>query len=260
LFCLQRSPDPVPDLAAALQQGLTLISSQTSLVNTLAAPIRADLVRCANFVCLLAWRQHMRKRRGQPATQQAAPVVVAAAAAAAEAVGVVHQPTVAGPQQEHAQLVAAAPQQQQQQQEQGAADAEQPQQQAAAVQTEIGPSLVELDELLTGLTAIMAAPGNPSLRLLRPSLNLLHHLLLQQLQGWNLPQPQADQQQLQAWQQAAGAVVPGAEGAAAAQGVQVDNGDAGAVAAAVIGGSMEGVVDAQQPEVGDGVEAEAQDA
>lgn len=86
---------------------------------------------------------------------------------------------------------AGAPQQQQEQEA-----ATQPQHvgvqlQAAAVQTELGPSLIELQELLTGFGSLMASPGNPSLRLTAPSLNMLQHLLARQLQAWILPQPQA---------------------------------------------------------------------
>jgi hypothetical protein len=164
-----------------VHRGLTLITTQTSLHDALAEPIKADLVRCANFVCLLAWRQHMRKLRSRAARQAAADAAAAGAAAGAA--------EVAGEQEQEQEQG----QQEQEQQEQGqqapAAAQPQPGLQAAAVQTELGPSLMELQELLTGLGNLMASSGNPSLRLLRPSLNLLHHLLVQQLQAWNLAQP-----------------------------------------------------------------------
>jgi len=101
--------------------------------------------------------------------------------------------TAAAQQEDMAGLAGAAAGGQQQQQ--------QPAVQAAAVQTELGPSLLELQELLSGFSGLMASPGNPSMRLSRPSLNLLLHLLQQQLQAWHL-QPVEAEAELQPVEQA----------------------------------------------------------
>lgn len=175
---LQGSPDPIPDLAAAVQKGLALITTQTDLQESILAPLRADLVRCANYVCLLAWRQHMNDARRRAQQQTGAPAAAAVAAAVAEAGG---EPAGQQPYADDNDAATAATAVGQQ-----TAAVVQPAVQAAAVQTELGPSLPELQELLTGLRAVMAAPGNPSCRLSGPSLNLLLHFLIQQLQGWNL--------------------------------------------------------------------------
>lgn len=106
----------------------------------------------------------------QAALQIDAPALAAGAGPGAAA---------AAAQQENASGLAGAAAGDQQQQQQPAV-------QAAAVQTELGPSLQELQELLSGFSWLMASPGNPSLRLTRPSLNLLLHLLQQQLQAWHL--------------------------------------------------------------------------
>jgi hypothetical protein len=226
LETLQASPDPLPDLAAALQKGLTIITSQdeAALHHSTAAPIRKDLVRCANYVCLLAWRQRrgMRHRLAaaqQVVLQQVPPALAAEAAAYAAA-------------QQHA--VQLQEQQQQQQAPDGAAapaaEAVQPPQPAlaaAAVQTELGPTLQELQQLLSGFGALMAAPGNPSLRMTRPSLNLMQFLLAKELQVWNVLLPAAQQQPM-----AVGAVAGVVEdGAAAGNG----GGDGGGVG----GGAVE---------------------
>jgi hypothetical protein len=96
--------------------------------------------------------------------------------------------------------------------------------QAAAVQTELGPSLTELQELLAGFGALMASPGNPSLRLTAPSLNMLQYLLAQHAQAWNLAPAQGDEE-------AADAVAPGGDAAEGA-----------GVAAAVIDGILAAVI------------------
>lgn len=121
----------------------------------------------------------MRKVRARQAAARQGVAVAAAAGGVA-----------AAPQQAAVAADAGVPQQQQEQEA-----ATQPQHvgvqlQAAAVQTELGPSLIELQELLTGFGALMASPGNPSLRLTAPSLNMLQHLLARQLRAWNLPQQQ----------------------------------------------------------------------
>jgi hypothetical protein len=108
-------------------------------------------------------------------------------------------------------------QEQQQQEPAAAAAAAQPPQPAlaaAAVQTELGPTLQELQQLLSGFGALMAAPGNPSLRLTQPSLNLLQFLLAKELQVWNVLLPAAQEQPM-----AVGAVAGvGEDGAAAENG------------------------------------------
>lgn len=197
----------------------------------------------------------MRKKRLQAAGEQVGPAAAAGvgggnnagevaavqgAAAGVAAANVQNAPAVLQEQPQAQQQ----PHPQQQQQPEVADAQPQPVLQAAAVQTELGPSLLELQELLSGFSALMAAPGNPSLRLLRPSLNLLHHLLMRQLQAWNLPQPQAHAQ-LQAAHQG-GAVEGDQQGLA--MGVPGDGaqGEEGAaVAAAVIDGIIGGIVDAE---------------
>eukprot|EP00775_Hariotina_reticulata_P000228 gene228-431_t len=55
---------------------------------------------------------------------------------------------------------------------------------SAGVQTELGPSLREVQELLAGLVALMTA-DNPSFRPCRATLQLLHRHLDLQLLAWN---------------------------------------------------------------------------
>jgi hypothetical protein len=135
-----------------VQRGLGLVLSQKQHAAHVLAPLRADLVRCANFVCLLSWRLHMRAVRRQAAAARAGDGGGARAAA-----------------QEEAAAAAAAGD--------------------AAVQTELGPSLAELQELLDGLAALMTPANNPSLAFSRASCHLLRHLLQQQGAAWNLQQP-----------------------------------------------------------------------
>uniref|UniRef100_A0A383V8Z1 Uncharacterized protein n=1 Tax=Tetradesmus obliquus TaxID=3088 RepID=A0A383V8Z1_TETOB len=245
---LQRSPDGIRDLAAAVQAALASVTHQSSTPPHVLKAVQEDCVRLANFVCLFAWKLHLRNRRAalqrQPAQQQPAAADFNAwdvdeddaAEAGVQVVLLEPQPAVQQPQQQQQQQqqqqlelgAAAAPQaaadpavQQQQQQQQPAADVhphpapqqqQQQQQQVVQVtsvssQTELGPSLAEVRELVSGLRSLMA-PANTSLKPCRASLNLLLHHINLQLAAWNLP--------------AAGAAVGAAAATAAGVGAAVD--------------------------------------
>lgn len=82
------------------------------------------------------------------------------------------------PTNEHAVLPGAIEDHQQQQQPAAVLFA------SAGVQTELGPSLREVQELLAGVAALMTA-DNPSFRPCRATLQLLHRHLDLQLLAWN---------------------------------------------------------------------------
>lgn len=67
---LQASPDGIRDLAAAVQHALAAVTHQTAVPPVYLQHMRQDLVRMANFVCLLAWRLHLRSRRARRLQQQ----------------------------------------------------------------------------------------------------------------------------------------------------------------------------------------------
>jgi hypothetical protein len=212
LFLLQRSPDGIRDLAAAVQAALE--SHQSSTPPHVLKAVQEDCVRLANFVCLFAWKLHLRNRRAalqqQPAHQQLAAAGFNgwdddAAEADVQVVLIDPHPAVEQQQQQqHLELEAAAasqagagpaaqqqpaempqpyfaPQQQQQQQQQQPVQVS-----SVSSQTELGPSLAEVAELVSGLRGLMAS-ANPSLKPCRATLNLLLHHINQQLAAWNLP-------------------------------------------------------------------------
>lgn len=248
---LQASPDGIRDLAAAVQQALATVTHQTAIPPAHLQHMQQDLVRMANFVCLLAWRLHLRSRRARRLHQQQQQQLGGAVdqphghlfADAAfdedDAVVVIldegpeqhiqalqqeQQVGLEGAQQEpeHVQgllgvqggpplvvtvhvdnqhLQAGGLEMQQQQQQHlnnpAAADpaeapvaAPAPAHVSVSVQTDdLGPTMREVRELLSGLSALMQ-PDNPSLKPGRATLALLNHHITQQLQAWNLQQQQ----------------------------------------------------------------------
>eukprot|EP00879_Flechtneria_rotunda_P005355 GHRR01005642.1.p1 GENE.GHRR01005642.1~~GHRR01005642.1.p1 ORF type:complete len:331 (+),score=135.99 GHRR01005642.1:598-1590(+) len=195
LHKLQKSPDGIRDLAAAVQQALGIVTHQTFIQPAFVKHVREDLVRFANFVCLLAWRIHLRSRR---AARQAAATTAGHNSTGVQqlqqhAPAVLPQAPITQEQATNAQPVAptqaqAGLQQQQQQQLQNVAAPQQPATAATAstgTQTDLGPSIQEMDELMTGLKALMQ-PGVPTLKPCKASLNLLDYCIQQQLQAWNL--------------------------------------------------------------------------
>lgn len=217
---LQVSPDGIRDLAAATQQALAAVTGQTSVPPAHLQSVQQDLVRMANFVCLLAWRLHLRNRRAgrmqqqeTAAAQAQVPVLAGAGMYDDGDVVVVLNPQDEQPlQQEHVQGPALDPQQEpvlevsvhvehhtlqqealtqvpgaQQQAVLTAALPAAPALVSVSLQTDdLGPTMVEVRELLAGLRAIMQ-PENISLKPSRATLALLSHHIGQQLQNWILP-------------------------------------------------------------------------
>lgn len=236
---VQASPDGIRDLAAAVQQSLASVTTQTSVPPACLQHIQQDLVRMANFVCLVAWRLHLRSRRARRLRQQQqdfaalqAPGTAFAAAAyddsdvvvvvinedvaqqiqpADAALGPIqqehhvqneaeHVQGLLDPQQQHMMEVTLHVEQQQQLAIAAPAPSDAPLPAPArvsvSVQTDdLGPTMREVNELLSGLKALMQ-PGNLSMKPGRATLALLNHHIKLQLQAWNLqPQQQVVAQQ-----------------------------------------------------------------
>jgi hypothetical protein len=94
LTALQRSPEPLADLAASVHKALAAVSSQSLVEPTSLSRLGQDLSTLSTAVCLLAWRERRQRQvttaaPGEGVASATSSAVVSAAAARQQTVGVI---------------------------------------------------------------------------------------------------------------------------------------------------------------------------
>lgn len=94
LAALERSPEPLADLAASVHKALAAVSSQSLVEPTSLSRLGQDLSTLSTAVCLLAWRERRQRQvttavPGESAVNATSSAVVSAEAARQQTVGVI---------------------------------------------------------------------------------------------------------------------------------------------------------------------------
>ena len=201
---LERSPDGVRDLSAAVQKVMQRISSQSVVAPVWVKRLHQDTVNIASFVCLLAWRSHMRNRRADSvdvhAVEQTDDGVLATAASSSSS-----EPGTMSSRESTAQSSSSST---------GNATPANDRS-SQGTQMALYGSLRDVQELLTGFKALVTS-SNPSIKPCTATLQLLSWHMHLELQAWHPAMAVAEQAVAEIVEQAAAAAAAAA-GAPAGQ-------------------------------------------